>query len=232
MKTMTYKLISIIFSVLLFFVLLFSTMQVIVYNLNYYENHYIKRDISSDIGMELDDLMDVTKMMIEYLKDTRETLDMTAPINGQVVEVFGEREKAHMVDVKNLFVQATMIRNVSLLLMLLLIVGCVLKNRRLLIEMLGGIKYTFAVIIALLIALGSLFYIDFNKYFIIFHKIFFDNDLWILSASDVLVNMVPEAFFFETAMIIIVIFIISIIVTIVVAETIKKRLNRELVNNG
>lgn len=41
---------------------------------------------------------------------------------------------------------------------------------------------------------------DFTKYFVIFHKIFFDNDLWILDpATDLLINIVPEPFFMDTA---------------------------------
>ena len=41
---------------------------------------------------------------------------------------------------------------------------------------------------------------DFSKYFIVFHKIFFNNDLWVLDPrTDMLINIVPEGFFFDTA---------------------------------
>ena len=41
---------------------------------------------------------------------------------------------------------------------------------------------------------------DFSKYFVVFHQIFFDNDLWILNpATDLLINIVPEPFFMDTA---------------------------------
>lgn len=41
---------------------------------------------------------------------------------------------------------------------------------------------------------------DFTKYFIMFHHIFFSNDLWILDpATDMLINIVPEGFFMDTA---------------------------------
>lgn len=40
----------------------------------------------------------------------------------------------------------------------------------------------------------------FSTAFVTFHHIFFDNDLWILDPSvDMLVNIVPEGFFFDTA---------------------------------
>ena len=48
--------------------------------------------------------------------------------------------------------------------------------------------------------LAALISTDFTKYFIIFHQIFFDNDLWILDArTDLLINIVPEPFFMDTA---------------------------------
>ena len=40
-----------------------------------------------------------------------------------------------------------------------------------------------------------------------FHQIFFDNDLWILDpATDLLINIVPEPFFMDTALYIVLLF--------------------------
>lgn len=53
---------------------------------------------------------------------------------------------------------------------------------------------------ALICSLAALISTDFTKYFVIFHQIFFDNDLWILDArTDLLINIVPEPFFMDTA---------------------------------
>ena len=39
---------------------------------------------------------------------------------------------------------------------------------------------------------------DFNKYFFLFYEIFFDNDLWLLDpATDLMIRMLPEGFFFD-----------------------------------
>ena len=41
---------------------------------------------------------------------------------------------------------------------------------------------------------------SFDRYFVIFHHLFFDNDLWILDpAKDNLINLLPEGFFSDTA---------------------------------
>ena len=53
---------------------------------------------------------------------------------------------------------------------------------------------------AMIWVLGLVISTDFTKYFIVFHKIFFNNDLWVLDPrTDMLINIVPEGFFFDTA---------------------------------
>ena len=57
-----------------------------------------------------------------------------------------------------------------------------------------------ALFFALTAALAAIISTDFTKYFIVFHKIFFNNDLWVLDPrTDMLINIVPEGFFFDTA---------------------------------
>ena len=58
----------------------------------------------------------------------------------------------------------------------------------------GGAVFAVSAVLAGIIAT------DFNKYFIIFHHIFFNNDLWMLNPdTDLLINIVPEPFFMDTA---------------------------------
>lgn len=55
-------------------------------------------------------------------------------------------------------------------------------------------------VFGLITVLGLIISTDFTKYFILFHHIFFTNDLWILDpATDMLINIVPEGFFMDTA---------------------------------
>ena len=57
-----------------------------------------------------------------------------------------------------------------------------------------------ALFFAVLAVLAGIIATDFNKYFIIFHHIFFNNDLWMLNPdTDLLINIVPEPFFMDTA---------------------------------
>ncbi|GMQ63356.1 TIGR01906 family membrane protein [Vallitalea maricola] len=217
--------VSIIIGVLLFFVLLFTSAEVIAYNINHYQWQYERHDIPEITNMSLDELTEVTKNMIAYLKDSRKTLDMKAVIDGKEQEVFGEREKSHMVDVKKLFVTGTYMRNISFIILIIAISYMAFRNKKLLTITFSMVKYVFAVIIMLILILSGLLLIDFNKYFTIFHKIFFSNDLWLLNPkTDILINIVPEIFFFQTAMIILGIFVLSVVVIIIIIEVAKKKL--------
>lgn len=224
MKSLIHKSIAIGFSLILFLVLLFTSFQIIVYNLNYYEGQYEKRNIAHKVGVSEKDLMFITENMLKYLKDERNTLDMQVTVNNKLEEVFGQREKAHMVDVKDLFIMGTSIRNVGAIILVLFMIYFYF-NKNIAFKVLGFIKYVFLAIIVLILLLSSLLVINFNKYFTIFHEIFFDNDLWLLDPNeDILINIVPEDFFFETSMYILILFSFLMIISITIAEIIKRKL--------
>ena len=81
--------------------------------------------------------------------------------------------------------------------------------------------------VAALCILGVLIATDFNKYFIIFHEIFFDNDLWILDPRTcLLIRMLPEGFFFDMAIRISVIFIIFLVILFFINGAILRKQKR------
>ena len=65
----------------------------------------------------------------------------------------------------------------------------------------GGLCAGTGIFFAAALAIAAIVASDFSKYFVVFHLIFFDNDLWILNpATDMLINIVPEPFFMDTAL--------------------------------
>ncbi len=112
---------GIVVGICLFFVLLFTAVQIVGYNSAYYKWQYKRHDVMDATKMSIDDLGIVTDNMLEYLQGKRESLDMTATIDGKSREVFDQQEKDHMVDVQKLFIQGTYMRNISLVLMVLIL---------------------------------------------------------------------------------------------------------------
>ena len=185
----------------LMIILLITSIEAVTYwTPGYYEKEYAKYGVLNDVHMEMDDLLDVTDEMMAYLRGSREDLHVPTIVDGQPREFFNDREIAHMEDVRGLFLGGLALRRISLG----LIVACVIlllllkaDIRRVLPKM---IRIGSALFFAVLAVLASIISTDFNQYFIMFHHIFFNNDLWMLNPdTDLLINIVPEPFFMDTA---------------------------------
>ena len=65
------------------------------------------------------------------------------------------------------------------------------------------LKYTSILAVALPAAVGRLVAVNWQKAFVLFHEIAFDNDFWIFDpAKDPVIEMLPNAFFFHCAVLI------------------------------
>ncbi|MCD8223654.1 MAG: TIGR01906 family membrane protein [Clostridiales bacterium] len=182
-------------------ILLITSVEAVCYwTPGYFEKEYAKYDVLEDVQMEMDDLLDVTDEMMAYLRGDREDLHIMTTVAGQAREFFNAREIAHMEDVRGLFIGALSLRLIALAVIAVsLILLFVLKAdiRYLLPRTLLAGSVLFFALLALLAGIIST---DFTKYFVIFHELFFNNDLWMLDPNtDLLINIVPEPFFSDTA---------------------------------
>ncbi|MBP1554298.1 MAG: DUF1461 domain-containing protein, partial [Oscillospiraceae bacterium] len=69
----------------------------------FFAKQYDKLGTAEYIGIAQEDLMSVTDGLLSYMAGGRENLDMQYEVKGQLREIFDEREKLHMIDVKNLY---------------------------------------------------------------------------------------------------------------------------------
>ena len=215
----------IIVNICLFFVLLFSAVQMISTWDAYYRWHFNAHNIEATTKMNEDNFMDVTNKMMDYLMGKRDSLEMEAEINGNIENVFGEREKAHMVDVKNLFVGGKRIRNISVIVVFLFITISFFLKPKLFLAWIQSLKLFFVSAFLIIGILSGLFYFNFSKYFVVFHKVFFHNDLWVLDpTTDVLINMVPEIFFFQTTMLIGALFVIMVLIIMFIRKIVMNKM--------
>ena len=171
------------------------------FNKAFYKNEYKKLGVAKYIGISEEDLNKTTDVLLGYIKGENKTLDIECRINGITRPVFNDREKGHMLDVKSLYDGAIVIRNVSFVIFVLsfIYIG---RSKELFI----GYKYSLS-LVGLIIAFLLLFcLIDFEGFWLGFHHLFFPfNDLYILDPRyDILVMMVPEGFFFDLCILIVV----------------------------
>lgn len=186
----------------LMIILFITSVEAVVYwTPGYFEKEYTKYNVLDSLpSMTMDDLLHVTDEMMDYLRGGREDLHVTTTMGGEQREFFNEREIAHMEDVQVLFLKALSIRRICLVLGAGLLILMAATKARMGQVLPPSLCMGTGLFFALITALGLIISTDFTKYFIMFHHIFFSNDLWILDpATDMLINIVPEGFFMDTA---------------------------------
>ncbi len=195
-------------AVCLIFVLIVSSIELVCYHTpGWFETEYEKHDVLSTLPemtmSETDGLMAVTNHMMKYLRGDADTpeLQIEVMMGGERRGFFTEREIAHMEDVRALFVKAIALRRLLAAAALLLIALCIpgFRRRTALRPFGQGLLIGTGLVFAALGLLSAYAMNDFSAFWIRFHHVFFTNDLWLLDpAVDMLVNIVPEGFFFDT----------------------------------
>ena len=96
----------------LMIILLITSVEAVVYwTPGYFEREYTKYNVLDSLpSMTMEDLLEVTDEMMDYLKGEREDLHVVTVMDGQEREFFNEREIAHMEDVQDLFLRAMSLR--------------------------------------------------------------------------------------------------------------------------
>lgn len=183
--------------------LLVFSIEINSYNETYYISKYKEHNIEEVTGKSLKELKAITKDLILYLKGGD---------NSLLEPHYNEKEILHMEDVRDLFDLARWIKYISLV---IIILGTYyLWKIKKTIELAKVLNKGIYLIYGLLLVIGSLSFIDFNKYFTYFHLLFFSNDLWLLDPrTDLLIQMLPEAFFVGIALRILISFVLFLLLT-------------------
>lgn len=211
MKDKVYTIMSAIAGILIIISVILGAVNLMCFDRSFYKAEYEKLGTAASIGMSQEDLDKATEVLLDYIQDRRSDLDVTAEINGETCQVFNQREIEHMVDVKNLYLGAM---NAGMVCggvgLLVLVVSFVLKKKQ---QALKGYLWGNAAFVAIFAILAIYAAVDFNSFWNGFHHIFFTNDLWILNpATDILIMMVPQQFFFDLVMRIVIASVVAIAV--------------------
>ncbi len=184
--------------------MLITSFQIAIYgdpDYRFYQKEYEKYQVTESLYMDMEDVMEVTSYMMDYLIGKEEVLSIETEVEGRTQDFFNEQDRLHMEDVKNLFLGGLKIRTVMLLLAAVLVLFLILTKADLK-KMLTGAYFAALGVFAILIA-GLLvsFAVDFTASFTVFHEIFFTNDLWMFDpAEDYMIRMLPEGFFYDMVM--------------------------------
>ncbi|SCH13897.1 Predicted membrane protein [uncultured Ruminococcus sp.] len=197
----TQKISAVIMMFLLIGVLLLTSFQVAIYGdsqYRFYEREYKKYQVADSLNMTMDNIMDVTDQMMAYLIGKKAELSVITDVDGETQDFFNEQDRFHMGEVKDLFLGGLKIRNIMLVAVLLILILLAARKADLIKLLPRAYFVTLGITGVITVVLGGLFASDFDKYFRIFHEIFFDNDQWMFDpATDYMIRMLPEGFFYD-----------------------------------
>lgn len=168
---------------LIFFIILLMSIEFYSLNSFLYLNQYEKNDVYQNITYSREDVKSMTYNLINYLK---------TDIELEYKDVFSDKEKRHMKDVKYMFEKGILIKRLSII-----IIGSVIYiNRKDIENILKCFNKSILITCVVFTLLCSIVSLNYYKYFTIFHKMFFNNDDWLLSPKEsVIINLLPLEFF-------------------------------------
>ncbi len=179
------------------YIVFFTCIDTIAFNRHFFNFEYDLNNTAEKLGMSKTGLYDASDTLLDYMQGYRSNIDVQVKVDHKVREVFNEREKEHMVDVKNLYQNARLIRDVLLVTFVFMFLFLYYENKKELKEVITYAYLRVAIIFAFaLFAIIVYAVSDFTAFWTMFHKIFFTNDLWLLNPStSLMINMFPERFF-------------------------------------
>ncbi|MBZ1234265.1 TIGR01906 family membrane protein, partial [Clostridioides difficile] len=195
------KFLNVLFSICISIVIIVGVINFTVgfKQLYYFDIDYL--NISELSGLSKDDI----KLNYDYLIDYN--------LNKNVSEFklptlkSSPQGKIHFEEVRNIFQN---INKLAKLLLVVSLVGIILSVKNKNIKILKTTSITL-IIMPLLLTVPIL--LNFEKSFIIFHKLLFRNDYWIFNPDlDPVINILPEEFFFHSGMMILILILLVSIV--------------------
>lgn len=197
----TIKVLVVLLGILFPVIIFISGIEAAVFDKDFYMNQMEKNQVTENTGIYPPDMELVVDEIISYLKGDRQDFDIKArlaPENAKnvvaQVSIFNEKEITHMDDVRDLLLFFLGLRNAAVILALVAFLILLKYNNKAIIK---ALFYGSATFLVILLVIGASFVFNFNDTFILFHQLFFANDLWIMDPStDRLIWIVPEPFFF------------------------------------
>ena len=192
--------VGVVFSMSLLLVLLITSFQLAAYgDFAFYQKEYEKYDVASALDMKMEDVMYVTREMMDYLIDDRENLEVYTVVEGRKQDFFNEQDKLHMMDVKQLFLGGLLLRESGSSsdggLSSVFFFATKAEWKKILAR---GYQISLGLILRweVVFAAGALI-MDFNAAFTVFHEVFFHQlSLDFLDCRRIyMIRCFPKAFF-------------------------------------
>lgn len=204
------------------FGLLVTMFNLAVFNERFFETQYKALNTAESMNMSGEDLMLATHTLLDYLQNKRDDINVEVVVEGKNVPMFNQKEIDHMVDVKDLFTGLNSLQMAAYVIFIILIVVLTITNR--MSSLTNSIYRALGVYLFVIGGIAVYAFIDFSGFWVIFHKVLFSNDLWLLNPNtDRMINMFPEVFFNRLVIRVMIHFVIVFVAMYIIAKIREKR---------
>jgi integral membrane protein (TIGR01906 family) len=163
-----------------------------------------KYDLDKIGQLSKEKLMEDYNILLNYLQNP---FAKKLKFNNFIMSSNGE---FHFYEVKKIFLSIYLI--VLIFVLIFIVIYLIKKYNNKKIKLIKSLNYGANTLISIITVLLTSIFIDFSKAFIIFHKIFFNNEYWIFdSKTDPIINVLPEEVFKLYALVVIIFTLIAII---------------------
>ena len=169
-----------------------------------YEYGFDRHDVEARTGLPRGEISRAGRELRRYFINDEETIHILVEEEGREVSLFSARETAHLRDVKDLFQLTFGIQELTVAYVFTYVVGVFIWAREGSLRRLATQVLTASLAaIAVILALGAVALLGFDRAFEEFHFIAFDNDLWRLNPrTDRLIQMFPQGFWFDASLLV------------------------------
>ncbi|MEG1525568.1 MAG: DUF1461 domain-containing protein [Clostridia bacterium] len=185
-------------SLFLIFIVVFTSLQVIINDETFINNEFTKMETNKSMGMSNSDLVRSMARLVDFIEGDADNIDIEVTVNGQKTNMFSlEQEVVHMEDVRTIYLKIKNMRDFSVLAMLaLFLFGAVINFRKAPQTISQGFLSGSFIALLFFGFLGTWAAMDFSSFWTFFHQMLFWNDLWLFDATESrMINMLPEQMF-------------------------------------
>ncbi len=180
----------------IFLILLSTSILFNSFNLKFYEKQFNRLQLENELKISQSDYLNATNDLFQYINGKRAEITVRAIIDGVEQDVFNDKEKAHMVDVRNLFQSLKRLTIILLTIIFGILLIVYIRLKRETIRLVSTYRYALFIFLGGLSIVGILMITQFNLFWDLFHRILFSNDLWLLDPNtDFMIRMFPLELF-------------------------------------
>lgn len=212
------KFYSAIFSIAFLYFIFVATIYIVCFfDINGLYKLITKLDTVKELPFDITDtdLKNLCSELMKYLSLKIPFLETKISINGALVDFYSLKTKIHMADVRNIFKILIYGSYISIGVCILTFFQMFKFIKNPLLSIKKSFIHTVIIFALILIPLSIYINMSFDTFFIKFHQILFNNDLWLLDPDvDYIICLLPENLFMIYAFRIIFGLIIGIFITI------------------